>query len=211
MKKPGSTLWVILSGGVISAALSIVASFPSTALAEFYVGAMGGYAVPNDFSNVSGPAAPLPDLSLDNSAVVGGKIGYYFSSWKWLGVETEGFYLNSDVPAFGPSAELGVGTWAVNAIVRYPGERLQPYAGLGLGIFFAEAEIANIPLSNQVETGLNALAGVRAFLTDSIAVFGEYKYNRASFDFETTSNGVTSGLKGDYSVNMAVGGLAFHF
>lgn len=83
---------------------------PAMSRAEFYLAGMGGYVFPNDFSNVSSnfPVVKLVDprlsanlfsndIDLDNAAMGGGKIGYYFPQVKWLGVETEGFFrhLNS--------------------------------------------------------------------------------------------------------------------
>jgi opacity protein-like surface antigen len=87
--------------------------------------------------------------------------------------------------------------------------RLQPYVGAGVGIFFARASNGTSSSDNGVP-GLNALAGVRYFFTEHVALFGEYKYNRATFEFENIG-GSGAGLKGDYSVSHIVGGLSFHF
>ena len=88
---------------------------------------------------------------------------------------------------------------------------LQPYVGVGLGVFFARANggLGSRSDSDNAVPGLNALAGVRYFVTEHVAVFGEYKYNRASFNFDDLGPGAT--LKGDYSVSHVVGGLSFHF
>jgi opacity protein-like surface antigen len=88
---------------------------------------------------------------------------------------------------------------------------LQPYVGVGLGVFFAHASggLGSRSDSDNAVPGLNALAGIRYFLTEHVAVFGEYKYNRASFNFDDLGPGAT--LKGDYSVSHVVGGLSFHF
>ena len=83
--------------------------------------------------------------------------------------------------------------------------RIQPYAGVGLGLFFARASAVGNGggTSDNAVPGLNALAGVRFFVTEHVAVFGEYKYNRASFEFDN--------VRQDYSVSHVVGGLSFHF
>lgn len=88
---------------------------------------------------------------------------------------------------------------------------LQPYVGVGLGVFFARANggLGSRSDSDNAVPGLNALAGVRYFLTEHVAFFGEYKYNRASFNFDDLGPGAA--LKGDYSVSHVVGGLSFHF
>lgn len=187
--------------------------------AEMYVAGQIGYTSPGDLSNVQGTGAisglSLSDLKLHNSIVYGAKVGYYLPSVNWLGVETEMFnttphvkqqpitVLGLTVPA--PGFNLNVFTWAINAMVRYPGKQFQPYAGVGLGLFFAEAKFQG-QSDKDVAPGLNALAGLRYFATDRIALFAEYKYNRAAFDLPDAI-----GLKADYSANHFLGGVSFHF
>ena len=63
---------------------------------------------------------------------------------------------------------------------------LQPYVGAGLGLFFAHTNGiggANSSSDNAVP-GFNGLAGVRYFFSEHVAMFGEYKYNRATFNFD---------------------------
>lgn len=88
--------------------------------------------------------------------------------------------------------------------------RLQPYVGVGLGVFFARASDATGSASDNGVPGLNALAGVRYYFTERVALFGEYKYNRATFDFDNFG-GTGAGFKGDYSASHIVGGLSLHF
>lgn len=97
---------------------------------------------------------------------------------------------------------------------RYEREfcRLQPYGGVGLGIFFANLsniDGRNISSSDNAVPGLNLLGGVRYFFTEHVALFGEYKYNRATFDF---GNGAGfASIKTDFHNNHLVGGLSYHF
>ena len=82
---------------------------------------------------------------------------------------------------------------------------LQPYVGAGLGLFFAHTNGiggANSSSDNAVP-GFNGLAGVRYFFSEHVAMFGEYKYNRATFNFDMVN--VAGGLRGDYSVHNIVG------
>jgi len=94
---------------------------------------------------------------------------------------------------------------------RYEREfcRVQPYAGVGLGVFFANLKGNGIDASDNAVPGLNVLGGVRYYFTERVAMFAEYKYNRATFEFE--QNVLGGGAKGDYSVNHVVGGLSLHF
>ena len=190
-----------------------------SAQAELYVAGQIGYTSPGDLSSVQGTGAisglSFSDLKLHDSIVYGAKVGYYLPSVNWLGIETEMFnttphvkqqpitVLGVTVPA--PGFNLNVFTWAINAMVRYPGKQFQPYAGVGLGVFFAEAKFQGTS-DKDVAPGLNALAGVRYFATDHIALFAEYKYNRAAFELPDAI-----GIKADYSANHFVGGVSYHF
>ena len=187
--------------------------------AEMYVAGQIGYTSPNDLGSVQGTGGlsglSFSDLKLHNSIVYGAKAGYYLPSVNWLGIETELFNttphvkqqpitaLGVTVPALG--FNLNVFTWAINALIRYPGKQFQPYAGVGLGVFFADAKFQG-QSDKDVAPGLNALAGLRYFATDRIALFAEYKYNRAAFELPDAI-----GLKADYSANHFVGGVSFHF
>lgn len=87
---------------------------------------------------------------------------------------------------------------------------LQLYAGAGPGIFFAETSNQFGRSTDNGRVGLNALAGAKYFLTRNLAVYAEYKFNYAQFDF-TQIQGSTAGLNGEYMASHVVGGLAMHF
>jgi opacity protein-like surface antigen len=204
--------------------------FVSVARSEMYVAGQVGYTSPNDFSDVEATvagvgSARVSDLALKESVMYGAKVGYFFSTVNWLGVEAEVFnttpHLKQQSATFsGPGGSVTVGlpgaylrvlTTAFNVIVRYPGQFFQPYAGVGLGLFFADLHDGGGSSSDNAVPGLNALAGARFFVTKNVALFGEYKYNRASFSFEDLSGVSGVGLKGDYSVNHFAAGVSFHF
>ena len=86
--------------------------------------------------------------------------------------------------------------------------RLQPYVGVGRSIFARASD--SISASDNGVPGLNALAGVRYYFTERVALFAEYKYNRATFNFDDIG-GTGAGVKGDYSASHIVGGLSLHF
>jgi hypothetical protein len=177
------------------------------------------------------------DIGLKNSGVYGAKLGYFLPDrLNWLGLEIEGFNTTPHIKesSFSTSSHLRVTTLAFNAIARakmmcdYDDDRradsprprdtdsrrdfcrLQPYVGAGLGLFFARASSAGSSVSDNAVPGLNALAGVRYYITRGVAVFGEYKYNRVNLDFDNLG-GTGAGLSGTYSVSHVVGGLSFHF
>jgi len=87
---------------------------------------------------------------------------------------------------------------------------VQVYAGVGPAIFFAETSNQFGRSGDNGEVGVNALAGLKYFVHRNIAVFGEYKFNYAGFDF-TQLQGTTAGVQGNYKASHFVGGLAIHF
>lgn len=104
-----------------------------------------------------------------------------------------------------PETNLRVTTVAANLIARYPGKYFQPYGGIGVGVFyFTTASPLN---GSSVVPGLNLLGGAKVFLTESLALFVEYKYNRASVKGLDES----TGLKGTYEMTHFAGGVAYHF
>lgn len=198
----------------------------TTAYAETYIAGQVGTTVSakaadNEITDPLFPAGTTAgNLDLKSSVVYGGKIGYYFESLKWAGVEVEAFTATPDVKAQGvavtapgvgplslqqPQLDVRVTTLAFNALARYPGDVLQPYAGVGLGVFFAS--IGN----NQSDTapGLNALAGLRMKVTQQVGLFAEYKYNRAAFSFEPSRTAL--GLDTTYQAHHVVFGVGYHF
>jgi len=178
----------------------------------------------------------LGDRNIVNSGVYGGKLGYFLPGrMDWLGVELEGFSSTPHIEQTGniPGSKLRVNTLAANLIARtwlacgtrrdtdrvrrdgrgdgsmdLPFCRLQPYAGLGLGAFFARERVGN---TNRYDStpGLNFLAGVRYYFTDNVAMFGEYKFNYASFNFSNPDIGV--GQRGDYTASHVVVGVSLHY
>ena len=110
--------------------------------------------------------------------------------------------------------DVRVINWApINVVVRYQMGPVEPYAGVGLGLFFARVhDAASGESSSSISPGLNTQVGVRYRLTKHLSLFGEWKYNRASFNFDQSSpTQATGGLKGDYSAHFAAGGVGWHF
>jgi opacity protein-like surface antigen len=178
-------------------------------------------------------------LGLTNSVVYGAKIGYFYpGGLNWLGLEAEGFNSTPHIKEGSglPGAHLRVTTVAFNLIARTtlgcrPDERdrdnrddrsswssldanarcpLQVYAGVGPGIFFAETSNQFGRSTDNGRVGLNALAGLKYYMTRQFSVFAEYKFNYAQFNFDQ-AEGSTAGLRGEYLASHAIGGLAMHF
>ena len=193
---------------------------PGIGQAEIYFAAMGGYNIPNDFSDVTSqgrfPDIMLPDADLGNAGMGGIKAGVYLPAYEWLGFETEGYFTNPEFSRFaaqGVDANFDVATWGFNVLLRYPGERFQPYLGAGFGLYFAEidTDLPGQDLSQNWVPGFGFLGGFRGFVTNSLALFVEYKYNQATFDLRTRVFNLPFGFEGTYTANIVAAGIAWHF
>jgi opacity protein-like surface antigen len=97
---------------------------------------------------------------------------------------------------------------AVHLLVRYPGRTFQPYAGIGLAVVNANLS-SPLGSSSTTPPGLNALAGVRGFVTSRLALFGEFKYTNAALSFDNVGRGISASA--GYSVPALVGGISLNF
>jgi hypothetical protein len=98
-----------------------------------------------------------------------------------------------------PGSHIQLTTLAMNAIVRSPSlvAELEPYGGIGPALFLSTSG------DTHVDVGINLIAGARYFLTPQTALFGEFKYDRATLH--------TQSIKGDYSSQIFVIGISVHF
>ena len=96
---------------------------------------------------------------------------------------------------------------------RYPRYRLQPYIGIGPGIFIASIKDPSVTQGDDSQTstklGLNALIGARYFITRHISAFAEGKYNYVRFNFEENPN--FFGFNATYTPISVAFGVSYHF
>jgi opacity protein-like surface antigen len=163
------------------------------------------------------------DQSLKSSLLYGVKLGYYFESLKWLGVETEVFkttpYLQQQhVTHLGglhfltaPGAHLSVLTWApVNIMVRHQMGEFEPYAGIGLGFNVSRFSVGD-GHSNGGGPGLNTQLGLRYRMTKHLALFGEWKFNHANLKYGDFMGFKDQELSVNYNAHNMVFGVGYHF
>ncbi len=177
---------------------------------KYYIAAYGGYAFSEPLKNIEGKGAfasnIFPDRDLNSSPLLGLKIGFIpGKNVTWFGIEGEIFVTSpraipqTNVIGTG-SANFEVITYALNWVLRYPGERFQPYVGAGPSLVKGESDQAG---GSATGLGLNLLAGMRLALSERLFVFSEYKYNRSTLEF--------SRVQVDYRLHGVVGGIGVTF
>jgi len=101
----------------------------------------------------------------------------------------------------------------LNLMFRYPRYRLQPYIGVGPGIFIARLKDPSVTQGEDSQSstklGLNTLIGVKYYLTRHVSAFAEGKYNYVRFNFEENPN--FFGFDATYSPISVSFGIAYHF
>ena len=218
--------WSIASIAFTSLSLSLIHN-PLPASAEMYIAGYGGVNFADRINSIAGTGSqagvpgPLADFDLQNSITYGGKIGY-FPGHSWYGIEAEVFHTTPHIksfeddpttPSFDPAAGIHfrVTTVGVNFIARYPGRTFQPYVGAGVGAAIAHiGDTPTVRSDTDSSVAWNVLAGLRAFVTPQIAIFGEYKYTGATFTFDQAF-GDLGGFSGNYRAQHVLGGLSYHF
>ncbi|MCC2640717.1 MAG: uncharacterized protein K0S45_1130 [Nitrospira sp.] len=206
-------------------ALSIFLLAKAPVHAEMYVAGQVGVTLPHNLNNVEWSAGGVTlggnDLSLHNSVMYGAKLGYYFDSVNWLGLETEVFNTTPNVKqqnwtiagvnlGTAPGLDLRVLTWApVNIVIRYQAGEFEPYAGVGLGLFFTRFSQGGSS-SSSTDVGVNTQVGLRYRVTSNLAFFGEWKFNHADISHD---NFLATGLKASayYNAHNLVFGVGYHF
>ena len=171
----------------------------------------------------------VDDQSLKNSLLLGAKIGHYFSRARWFGLEAEMFYTTPHIKqqeitfrngtnvftsAEVPGVNFHVLTIApLNFVFRYPGNRLQPYIGVGPGIFIARLKDPSVTQGDNSQSstklGLNSFIGARYYLTRHVSAFAEGKYNYVRFNFSDNPN--FFGFDATYTPISVALGVSYHF
>ena len=196
--------------------LTAVSSITVPARAEWYVAGQAGYSFADSLRNVTttGPFSgiELQDFDMKNSLAYGGKVGLYPYHGS-LGFELDVNHSTPHVKNLGdsPGIHLAVTNVGANVLLRYPGATFQPYLGLGPGILIARlGRSVETESDTQVSIGFNFLTGIRAFVTPHVALFTEYKFTDAKFDFGGAF-GSFGGFDSTYRAHQLFVGVSYHF
>jgi opacity protein-like surface antigen len=226
---------------LLSLSLVVPAAYGETYIAGqfgFTVPGLGGGLSDGDItSSFFLPGTTHGELELSTSLMFGGKVGHYFDSARWVGLEAEVFHAtphidqqvhtfqHPSVPCVGCSATFQGAYFRVltvapfNLMFRYHKTRLQPYVGVGPGIFFARIKGEGLApdspesTSDYVRLGLNAKAGLQYYVSKHLTAFAEWKFNYAHFNFDENQNlfPFPYGLDATYTMHLASFGIGYHF
>lgn len=159
----------------------------------------------------------------DTGSIFGGRIGYWFENYSWLGWAVDASASELDFE----DKVIGVGAISTLLMVRlslksseeFPKGRIQPYLGVGPGFFFGgmsefipEAPPAGRVLDDTYDSfGFDTRIGINVLMKKSYGLFLEYGFKRFSPSFDSNVPGGTLSLDPTFSTHNFVGGISFRF
>jgi opacity protein-like surface antigen len=179
--------------------LVTVSEVPAQEKDDVYISLYVERTLPRDRNAFLG-GEEMANTTVANSMGAGLKLGFFPALAKGVvGIELESsghggevnFLLMTNSKTAGTN--LLVFNSMVNAIVRYPGENIRPYLGVGVGLSQGILTAPNIP--GRTDTDFEAarsfghqyLAGVQGMVSERSFLFAEYKYLSANYHWEKLS------------------------
>lgn len=190
---------------------------PYRPASPFYFGVFGGYVAPEDMtwdSNVTGAST---DLSLDESGMIGFKMGYILPQARALALEFEWNYMfEQNIPpqvvsGVRESGDVYLNNFMVNLILRYPEGRIHPYIGGGIGASSMNIQntesiggvVVNVAEESATGFAWQFLAGINFELAPNLSADLAYRYFGTNPDFTV--------IDVDYRTHAVTLGINFHF
>jgi opacity protein-like surface antigen len=187
---------------------------PQGARAEFFFGLRAGESFTDDgdieFRPAFGGSASF-ERDYEDSITGGGRAGFWLLPW---------FGLAGDASYFAPddqAGEFNVDVVPISLLLmlrvplassdEFPNGRVQPFLGLGPGIFVSVVDFGGDFDDTAVDIGFAAHAGLEFLITRHVGLFAEYGFT--TFTSGAQIKGVDVDL--ELSTHHAAGGVAFHF
>jgi hypothetical protein len=160
-------------------------------------------------------------VAYDPSFTAGGRMGVFH---EWVGLALDVSYFQAD----GNNVEHTIVSLTPMLLVRarllqsddMPQGRLQPYLGVGPGIFFVDQKVDFRPDITSpidlfhIKIGVDARAGLRWLFAQNIGLFGEYRLTYFKTDSSNDDNAIffsESHVNASLTTHHFLGGIAFSF
>ena len=154
----------------------------------------------------------------EDSVTGGVRGGYWFDPLPWLG-------LAGDVTYFGPDDDIPGGpeidVIPISPLLmlraplvtdeEFPNGRLQPFAGVGPGIFVSLVDFGGGDDDESVDVGLDVHAGLKFLVTPNVGIFVQYRYTWFEPELELDVGPFDVDVEPELSTHHAAAGIGFHF
>jgi opacity protein-like surface antigen len=224
LAKPEDMAAALETVGAIQKTETAVIATSGSSKEMWFVDLYLGGVMPED-GDVHGKASPFGVIindsakaDYDNTYIVGGRGGFWLPDTAWVGAAVDVSYFELEAEG----TETKVLPVSALVMLRYPGDSLQPYIGIGAGVFFTDTRV-DIQLSGEnknfsdtaVDLGLDARAGLAWRLFRRFAIFGEYRftYFEGNYDDRVSSAGTETEVKIDTKnyVHHFIVGVSYRF
>lgn len=168
------------------------------------------------------PEPATHDVDIDSALTIAGRPGMWLNGWS--GVALDGSYFKADGPGITNNIVSVTPMLMLRARLlksdRAPDGHLQPYLGIGPGVFLPDEEVAFRPgiSSNadrtHISVGVDLRAGMRWHISDKFGVFGEYRlthYKSGSSNDNDAAFSSEPHVGSTLTTNHFFGGLSFTF
>lgn len=205
-----------------------------SASAEWFFDLYGGASFPNDPDVTvtrEGGTRETVRGSADTTWIVGGRGGYWFDRQgvRWLGAALDISYFEPEFSRSGGTGEfsnLTIQTVPISPLAMFrlpllttpehPNGRLQPYLGIGPGIFHQKATVqlqsgAGSFSEDGWAVGVDLRAGMAYEFLPNWALFVEYRFTHVSLSPEGQANGQKTSVDVDINTNHVLFGLGYRF
>ncbi len=140
--------------------------------------------------------------------------GYWFDPVPWLGVAGDVSYFAPDDDTLGgpeidviPISPLLMLRAPLVTSEEFPNGRVQPFTGIGPGIFVSIADFDTAGDDETAEVGLDAHAGLNFQVTRQVSLFAQYRYTYVEPEFEIQG----ADIEPELSTHHVGVGAGFHF
>ena len=173
----------------------------------------GAFTDDNDIELDFGPVSLRGETEYEDSVTGGMRAGYWFYSLPYFGLAADVSYFAPDDDTGGPEYDvipispLFMARVPIATTEEYPFGRVQPFLGIGPGIFVSLLDFDPVGDDETVEVGVDLHAGLNFQVTRLVSVFVEYRFTYVEPEFEVQGVDITPEL----STHHAGAGIGFHF
>lgn len=213
---------------VFCVAVSLITAGGSPAAAQPFLDLYGGAVFPRlpDTEVKTSTGKEENSVDMKSSFVLGARAGYWGTEvgldWFGMGVDVSYWQSKARDAVLGSKPEVKTLPVTVLLMFRYPGEKVQPYAGVGGGLFLSKME-NDLDLSllggsgsgsfkdYQADVGFDARGGLAVTVNKKISLFAEGRYVYFSPHYKDKIDGEKVTVSSDVRAIQALAGISFRF
>jgi hypothetical protein len=200
--------------------LACVTAPPPPAAAEWFTDIYLGAATTMDEDvtvRISGVSVKKKG-EFDAAFTLGVRGGYWFEAVPWLGLAVDASFFNpdADLTVFPVSALLML-RWPLLTSPEFSKGRLQPYLGVGPGVFVSALKSDLRPAlegtfsDTSVDLGLDVRAGLTWMFNKNTGLFAEYRFTHVSPRFSDSPADVSVRIDTELNSHHLLVGVSFRF